>query len=161
MINTNHKKLTEKLKKKGWSKHYIAKTSHILKKHKKSDNLTFWTLIILMILGSGIVFIGITPVLIKAPSWLFFLIIFVLGLCLGFFIDHIIRHLDIDHRHYVFVGLFMPLVLTALLFLLLNYVKEIVKQLGLFISINPLAVILIYMAGYSLPHIIYKINETK
>ena len=76
MINTNHRKLTNKFKKKGWSKHYLAKTSHILKKHKKTDNVTFWTFIILMMFGSGLVFIGIMPVLVKAPSWLFFSIIF-------------------------------------------------------------------------------------
>ena len=34
MINTDHKKIHKKLKKKGWDKHYISKTMTILKKRR-------------------------------------------------------------------------------------------------------------------------------
>ena len=53
----------------------------------------------LMILISVLVFIGVIPVIIKAPFWISYIVFFVLGLCLGWFFDHMLRHIEMTYKH--------------------------------------------------------------
>ena len=165
MIETNHNKIHRSIKKKGWDKQYISKTISILKKkhphHKKQNILLFWFSVLLMIFTSTIVFVGVMPVIIKTPFWLTYFVILILGLCIGWFMDHVLRHIEMTHKHYVFTGLFIPVCLGIILFIILEFVKSIVKDIGIFISINPLLLLMLYIIGYSIPHLMYLLNELK
>ena len=87
MLETNHKKLAHKLKKRGWDKHSISHSVKILKKAKKKkskklkklDNLVYWSFLVLLILGNAMIFFGIIPILIYSPDWVSLLVIGILG----------------------------------------------------------------------------------
>jgi len=167
MIETNHKKIHQKLVKKGWDSRYIKKTLHILKnshkyKHphiKKLDKMMYWIFIIVMIITNIIVFLGIIPILIEAPNWLSYISIGVLGLCLGGFIDYVLRHIDIDHRHYISALIILPIIGMVSLIIILNFTKEIIQEIGFYITINPVLLLTIFILSYCIPHIIFKLTE--
>jgi hypothetical protein len=169
MIETNKHKIHHKLKKKKWDKPFISKTLHILKnaeKHKhphfkKIDKIIYWIFIAVMIICNILVFVGITPIMINNSQIISYSTILIVGLCLGFFIDYVLRHMDIDYRHYLFSGIFIPLVSMTFLIFYLDYVKSQIKEVGWFISINIILFVIIYTIGYSIPHFIYKITENK
>jgi hypothetical protein len=169
MIETNHDKIHKKLKKKGWDKHYLKKTMQILKKshlHKSNsvkflDKSIFWVFIFIMILGNIIIFLGITPILIESPKWLSYLVLFIIGLSFGFFVDYILRHIEMSHHHYMSLGIILPTTSLVSMFIILDFVKNVIKETGLFISINIILALTLYISGYLMPHIIFKHFEHK
>ncbi|MFH2020826.1 MAG: hypothetical protein ABIJ34_05400 [archaeon] len=166
MIETNHTRIAKKLEKRGWEKRYIARTLHILKgaekiKHpkiKKLDKSMFTLFIVLFTVCSTIIFVAAIPVFVGAPSLSIF-VISCMGICLGLFSDYLLRHMDIDHRHYSFALFFLPLLTLGLLMLTLNITKSVVQDIGIFVTINPLLIIVFYTLSYSLPHMLHKLTK--
>jgi len=169
MIETNHKKIARKLKKRGWDKHSISHTVKILKKAeknkpkniKKLDNMIYWVFLFLIMFGNAIVFFGIIPIFIYSPDWISVLIIGILGLCVGFFIDILIRHHDFKRHHYFNAFLSITIVAVASLFLILYFVKPIISTKNWYIHENPILLLTVYILGISIPHIIFKMRELK
>jgi len=162
-----HHKIRHKLKKKGWEKHYVDKTLHILKKAEKKkpkhikrlDNLLHLILLGVILLGTVIIMFAILPILINLPGWLIGLVVFILGLSFGFFVDNELRDTELSHKHYILSGILISGIATGALFLALDFAKGKLKELGIFVSVNPLLILFSYFVGFSLPHIFYKIKE--
>ncbi len=167
MINT--KNLKEKLHKRGWDKHSINRTLHVLDKAEKTrskhsrqlDKYTFVTFILVFLAASLAIFIGTLPVLIKVPSWFSIIVISILGLCLGSLSDQVLGHMHFDHRHYIFMLFFLPLSSLAMLFIIFGFTKTILTGVGIYLAINPVFVAVAYALSFSIPHIIKKIKEQK
>ena len=169
MIETNHKKIAHKLKKKGWDSHSISHTVKILKKAeknkpahiKKLDKMIYWFFLFLIMIGNALIFFGIIPLLIYSPDWLSILIIGILGVCVGFFIDILIRHHDFGHHHYFNAILSITTVAVASLLLILFFVKPIIATKNWYIHENPFLLLTSYVFGSIIPHIIFKVREIK
>jgi len=87
MIDTNHKKIAHKLKKRGWDKKSISHSVKILKKAekkkskhiKKLDKSVYWIFLFLIILVNAMIFLGLIPVFILSPEWFSVLIMGIFG----------------------------------------------------------------------------------
>ena len=143
MIETNHKKIANNLKKKGWDKQTISHSVKILKnahktkpKHfKKLDDLFYFLFLFLIILANVLIFIGVLPVLIMLPGWFSGIILGILGLCVGVFIDIIIRHHDLKHKHYFFAIFFVTLLAVFSIVSIFTIVKPIIATKNLYITL--------------------------
>ena len=153
MIKTNHN-IVHKLKKKGWDKHYIGKTHRIFKK-SKTDNKLFWKVSFISIIGNIILLTGILPLIIGLPFGLVLIMTLLAGVCIGVFIEILLREMVVSWKHYA-VGGVLNIVIVVLYFLLiLNITETILNQADIFIMVNPLAVVSTYIVGFILPHIIF------
>ena len=169
MIETNHKKIAHKLKKKGWDAHSISHSIKILKKAeknkpayiKKMDSMIYWLFLVLIMIGNAMIFFGIIPILIYSPDWVSILILGLLGLCVGFFIDVLIKHHDFKHHHYFNAILSITTVAVASLFLILFFIKPIIATKHWYIHENPFLLLVSYVIGSVIPHIIFKVREIK
>lgn len=169
MIETNHQKIAHKLKKRGWDKHSISHSIKILKKGeknkskhiKKLDNMIYWMFLALIIIGNAMVFIGVLPILIYSPEWVSVLTLGILGLCVGTLIDILIRHHEFKHKHYINALVSITVMAVLSLFLILELVKPILAKVHWYIRINPLLILTTYIISITLPHIIFKISESK
>ena len=166
MINTNHKKLIQKMKKKGWEKHYLSKTYHILKnseknKHsriKKLDKVLILITLLFIILVDIIILIGVLPLFIFMPHWFSLLVVIMIGLIAGAFIDYLLRHLNLTHKQYI-TSTLITTTMLLLFFWVIKQVNPILIRLGYIIDINPLLILFFYKISYFLPHTIYKVKK--
>lgn len=164
-----HHKIARKLKKKGWKKHHIAKTIHILKKAEEKkhphvkilDKILFWLVLFLIMLGNVIILIALLPVIIEIPQTFSLVIFVVIGFAFGSLIDNIIKDMELTKKHYFSAGLLIVLMATLSMFLVLTFARYVLKEVGILIRINPLLTIFIYIIAFTLPHILYKIKEIK
>jgi uncharacterized membrane protein len=169
MISTNHKKITHKLRKRGWKEQHIARTLDILENAEKKkqplvrvlDNLLYWLALFLVLAVNIVIFIGILPVIVEVPQWLVILIVSVMGLCFGFFMDIILRDINLTRKHYVFAGFLISLIAIATVFVVMEIAKYIAREIGIIIKTNPLLMVFFYILGFSLPHMLFKIKEKK
>jgi len=159
--------IAKKLKKKGWKKHHIAKTLHILnkaeaKKHphvKFLDKLIFSFTLIMVIFGNVVLLTALLPVMINMPNAISLIIFGIVGFGFGLLIDNIIRDMELTKKHYFFAGILIALMATFSMFLVITVARSMLKESGILIKINPLLTIFIYIIAFTLPHILYKIKE--
>lgn len=164
-----HHKIAYKLKKKGWKKHHIAKTIHILKKAedkkhpsvKVLDKILFWLVLFLIMLGNVIILIALLPVIIEMPQTITLIIFAIIGFAFGALIDNIIKDMELTRKHYFLAGVLIALMATLNMFLVITFARYVLKEVGVLIRINPLLTIFIYIIAFTLPHILFKIKEIK
>ena len=164
-----HHKIARKLKKKGWRKHHIAKTIHILKKAEEKkhphvkilDKMLFWLVLFLIMLGNVIILTALLPVIIEMPQTFSLVIFVVIGFAFGSLIDNIIKDMELTKKHYFSAGLLIALMASLSMFLVLTFARYVLKEVGILIKINPLLTIFIYIIAFTLPHIFYKIKDIK
>lgn len=169
MIETDHKKIAHKLKKRGWDDNSISTSVRILKKSAKKkpkhisklDNMVYWAIIFMIIFVNMLIFVGTIPLLIYFPEVISVLFYAILGISFGAFIDIMIRHHDFTHNHYFFAMSAITLFTSVFLISLLYVVKPIIAGVGFYINENPLLLLLAYIAGSIIPHIFYKSSEIK
>jgi hypothetical protein len=169
MISTDHKKISHKLKKRGWNSHYISKTIDIMKKAEKKrktnikvlDAIIYWTILIFVLVGNMIILVGVVPVIIEMPQFVVVLVLSLVGICFGFIIDTLIREINLSTQHYLFAGFLIPVIATINMLYVIEISKIIAGKIGIIIKLNPLLVVFFYILFFSIPHIIYKIKEKK
>jgi hypothetical protein len=164
-----HQRLHARMKKKGWEQHHIDKALKILssaeaKKHptiKMLDKAMAWLALVLSLLGNLVISVALIPFLLTMPTVVTMVVTMFFGLCFGFLIDVVLRDIDeLSGRHYIIAGAFLPLV-AVLNILLASRIMQYVMDKYPFIkpveSYNPLLIVMIYLAAFSVPHFIYKL----
>ncbi len=169
MIETNHKKIAHKLKKRGWDKESISHSVKVLKKAeknkpehiKKLDKSIYWIFIVLIIVGNAMIFFGLVPIFIFFPDWISAIIMALLGVCVGFFIDILIRHHDFNHHHYLSAVISITTAAVASLFIIFSLINSIISAKNWYITTNPIILLTPYIMGNIIPHILFKASENK
>ena len=128
---------------------------------KMLDRLLFWLALFLAIAANIIVLVGVSPLIIRMPLWFVLLCFSVIGLCCGFFIDNILRDIDLTARHYAAFGLIMPLIATLTILFTFDQINSAVREIGFIVKINPLLVLLVYIISFSLPHIAFRLRNKR
>ena len=93
------------------------------------------------------------------PGWFSGIILGILGLCVGVFIDIIIRHHDLKHKHYFFAIFFVTLLAVFSIVSIFTIVKPIIATKNLYITENPIFLLTFYIVGNIIPHIMWKKAE--
>lgn len=161
MISSDHKKISHRLKKKGWEKKYIAKTVEIIKtpRNLRLDAVMLWVVLVLSLLGNMIMLGGILPVIISMPQMFVLFILSVIGVSFGYLIDSLIREINLSVGHYLLAGLLIPVIATINMLFIIQIARVIAVKIGIIIKTNPLLAVFIYLVFFSMPHFIYKIKE--
>jgi hypothetical protein len=169
MIKTDHKRITHALKKRGWQKKHIDKVAQIMKKGEKNkpkgikilDGLIYWIILVFVLLGNMIVLAGSLPIILEMPEWVLIIVLSIIGLGFGFLVDTLIRDINMSIGNYLFAGFLIPVIATINMLFILEIAKIVAKMIGIIIKMNPLLVVFFYIVSFSLPHVLYKINEQR
>ena len=102
-MNSN---LYQKLRAKGWSKADINKAANIINKAEKPkkiqllDEVIYWFILVIAIIGNIVISIALVPFLIALKSSFLYLVIILMAITFGFLFDSLIRDIESLLRNY-------------------------------------------------------------
>ena len=156
------KNLKNYLAEKGWSKGDINKTLKIIERAKKNkhpkikllDKAVYWLSLLLAITGNFIISVALIPELIALKGFQLYLIIITLGISFGLLFELLIRTIELQAKHHLFLGTIVPLLAVINFIIISNSMKKLV---GLENPQNALLVGTVYAISFILPYAVYQI----
>ena len=161
-LHTDQLKVT--LKQKGWQPHHIDRavaTLHAASGMKDNavkllDNLVFWGVLIIAILGNFALSVALIPVLVAFTNIALLVTVALLAIAFGFILDVIIREVEhLQKNHMIIPELFIPAIALINVYIIVTLANKLAVELNL-VPHNPWTVSIVYMAGFLLPHFILK-----
>jgi len=160
--------IEEKLKKKKWPTKEIEKTAQILYQAKQKQTptqqlfniLTYWTALILAIIGNFIVSVVMVPLLIALSGPALYFTLFFVGVSFGALIYTVIRMAEaIDPKKNLIAGM----MIISLAIINIYMITQLSNRLELIMGIAPLHkpifVISAYAIGYITPYLFFLIKD--
>lgn len=167
------KSLQEKLSEKGWTKEEIEKATQILSSPdkkgrviftKKMNPILYWMTLIVAIIGNMIISVILIPLLIAIESAVaLYSIIALLGLAFGFLFNVLLIDIEqIDPKHHVIAGIFIPVIALINIFIVVN-ITNIIDQaiFGTQIQQNAFIIGIIYVAAFIGPYLVTKAMDVR
>jgi len=169
MVYLNPEELITDLRTKGWSDEEIAKTIKILKESPAQktrfetfvDKTIFWLALLLLVAGNFAISVVLVPFMLVAGPIYIYPGIFFIALAFGKLFDIIIwdiEHIE-DSTH-----MYPTFFLTAIAIINIYIMTLLNNQLASFLlleSHSPIAVALVYVSGFMLPHIYKRAKKTR
>ncbi len=159
-------KLKKQLKEKGWTKEDINKAKDILEKaesKKKTeakiiDRSMYWMILLMLIVCNFVLAIILVPLLLLLKPLLLYSSAAIIALCFGFFMDLILRDIEImDRSHHAIIGLFLPGIAILTIYFMTHAFYNLAGRLGLvFESHHPLIVGFVYAFFFMAPYVYFK-----
>ena len=160
-MNSN---LYQKLRAKGWSKADINKAANIINKAEKPkkiqllDEVIYWFILVIAIIGNIVISIALVPFLIALKSSFLYLVIILMAITFGFLFDSLIRDIEsLEQKHVIIAGLFIPVLALINVFYITHFANYVSQTLNLDNTHNPFLVSIVYVAGFIAPYLIYRI----
>ncbi|MBW3019357.1 hypothetical protein KY329_04200 [Candidatus Woesearchaeota archaeon] len=119
------------------------------------DDLLYWTILILSIVGNFLISIVLVPFLVALQGWLLYITVFGIAATFGYMFTFILRSIEQLHpRQKVLAKLLIP----AIALINVTIITLLSNRLILLLQVatefhNPLIVGITYVVGYSLPSI--------
>lgn len=156
--------LRNTLKEKGWPNHHIERTISTL--HSASglksdsvkilDNLVFWGLLVIAVLGNFALSIVLIPVLVAFTNVALLITVAVLAIAFGFILDVVLREIEhLQKSHLIIPELFIPAIALINIYVITNLSNKLIVELNL-VTHNPWIVSVVYITGFLIPHFILK-----
>ena len=152
-----------KLKDKGWNDEDINKAALIIKNSeiKKSkklrflDDIIFWIVLIIAIIGNLIISIILIPFLLALKGYILYSIIIIIGISFGFFFDLLIRDIEkLEKKNIIISGLFIPAIAIINISYMVRFANYIQSTLQLGnVPHSYILVSLVYAAAFMLPYL--------
>ncbi|MBW2999066.1 chloride channel protein [Candidatus Woesearchaeota archaeon] len=172
------KTLQEKLLEKGWHEEEVAEAVKILgseeakKKniifYQQMSPITYWTMLIVAIIGNLIISMVLIPFLIVLPNFKLYVIIGVIGFAFGALFNLLLRSIEnIDYKHHIVAGIFIPAIAVVNIYVITTLANSLSFSIekGLIRTTlfhqNPILVSLIYVGAFVLPYVIFEIFGIK
>jgi hypothetical protein len=153
--------ITERLKKKGWTKREIDKTLKIVEKAKKNkhptikflDSLVYWIALIAAIVGNFIISLSLIPFLLFLNPLQLYAVVVTIGIAFGLLFELLIRSITyLKTGHHLFFGFLIPIIAIINFFI----VTIVADYLFLGRSThNPFIVAVVYAAAFIAPYASY------
>ncbi len=166
------KALRERLLAKGWSEEEVNKAVSIMNSenahihHAKFvrhySPVVYWMALIISIIGNLIISVMLIPVFLAFTEIKTLIVVVgVIALAFGGFFTFLLHELEhINQKHHVMAGIIIPVIAVINIYVIVNLSNALdtnVLQLG--VQQNPLLMALIYVIGFVLPYVIYKIVD--
>ena len=160
--------LRDRLKKKGWSDAEIEKTLQIFEKAEEKkrpalvllDKMVYWMGLLLAIVGNFIISVVLIPILITMPAVLLYITIIILAVTFGLLFSLILGDIGtLNKERLIVTSIFIPMLAVINIFVVVNIANFISERFNLQLTHNPYLVSLLYVAAFSIPHLIQKIQE--
>ena len=156
------KNIKNRLIEKGWSKRDINRTLKIIEKAKKSkhpkikilDKLIYWISLVVVIVGNFIITIALIPELLVLKGFQLYLMVITLGISFGLLFELLIRTIELQAKHHIFLGIIIPILALINFIIVSNNIK---KLIGIESPQNPIIVGSVYAIAFMLPYFIYQI----
>jgi hypothetical protein len=166
--------LRQRLTDKGWSEEEVNKALTIMgsenapehKKHfvKSYSPIIYWMALLISIIGNLLVSVILIPVFlwITELTTLIFVVGFI-ALVFGGFFTFLLHELEhINQKHHVMAGLFIPAIAVINVYIIVtlsNILDARILKLG--VQQNPLLMAIVYVIGFIIPYVVYKIIDLK
>lgn len=160
-MNT-YKKLD--LRAKGWEDAEIRKAERILERAEVQDvffaRLVFWTALIVIIFANLVVSLILVPVLAFFEGWMFYTVLIVLALGVGFVYNFLITDVQhLERKHHLIAGILLPLIALVNLALVVLVSNRLVEESTLAtVKHNPWMIGVVFAAAFILPSILDKVR---
>lgn len=154
--------LIDRLIEKGWKKKDITRTLKIIEKAKENkhpkikllDKAVFWFSLLLAVIGNLVISIALIPELLVLNGAQLYAIIITLGAAFGLLFELLIRSIELQAKHHLFIGIIIPLSALISFIIVSNNMKKIV---GIENPNNPLLVGAVYTISFIMPYAIYHV----
>jgi hypothetical protein len=164
------KRLRHDLHVKGWTKEEIKQAHGIIKKagkrkHRKVkhlENVIYWSLLALGILGTVFLSLLLAPILIINNNAWSYIITGGLGFLLGALIIIIIRDMHwLEHHHHILISLLIPIIAILNFFMVVNRINMLNHALGIRTYHHPLLIGISYIGCFLIPYIYLMLSRRK
>jgi len=160
-------RLIRKLLRKGWKYHDIHRTLKIIeegkeKKHKHIkilDVAVYWIALIVAVIGNIIILITLLPFLLMLKSWLYYIIIGIIGLSFGLLFEVLIRSIEhLEKKHHFLIGTLLPIIIFVKFILIIKVINVFLTSYNLSIEV-PMSMGVFYATCFILPYFVYQISS--
>lgn len=163
--------IEERLAQQGWSKSEIMQAAQIL--HGKEDPgkiyfqkqmnpVVYWLTLIIAIVANMVVSVVLIPFLITVKSAVaLYGIIALLALAFGFFFNLLLTDIEnVDPRHHVIAGLFIPALSIITIFIVINITSALDQVFfGTQFGQNAIAIGVVYVVSFVAPYLLNQLVD--
>lgn len=154
---------------KGFSKKEAERTINIIKKAEEKkppiikflDSITYWTILIVAIIGNMIISIILIPFLLAFKKIPLYFTIIILSAMFGYLFDQLIRDLEnIESKHHIIAWVFIPALAIIDTYYMASFTNHLTETLKLSIAINsPILISVTYVVAFIIPYITHNLIE--
>lgn len=156
------KDLKNHLVEKGWKKKDISKALKIIEHAKKGkhpkikilDKAVYWFSLLIAIIGNFIISLALMPFLISLKGVQLYIIIITLGLAFGLLFELLVRSIEMQAKHHIFLSIIIPIVAVINFTIVSNNMKAFI---GIENHQNSLIVGSVYAVSFMLPYFVYRL----
>ena len=110
----------------------------------------------MVVLGNMAVSIMLIPILLALRSFMLYLVIAVLGISFGFLFDMLIRDMNLDKKHHVIAGFYVPIISVINLYIITTITNSLEITLRLNNEQHSLLLVgFTYAIAFILPYLYY------
>jgi len=162
-------RLATRLKERGWTDEEVSNAMEIMygkkkdyNKVRKSNELLYWSLLVLSIIGNFIVCVSIIPIMLVMDTAPLLLIILLVGLSFGSLFTIVIKEIeDVDDKSHVIGSLFLPSLAIIIMYVVTKLVNTLSLQTPLFQKQNIILIPLVYVISFISPYIFSLYSQRK
>ncbi|MBI2138921.1 hypothetical protein HYU13_04985 [Candidatus Woesearchaeota archaeon] len=122
------------------------------------DELLYWILLIIAIVGNLIISIILIPFLLSFKNIPLYFTVMLMAMLFGYLFDLLLRDVQSTGRQYVVPWLFIPTIAVIDMYYMVTFANFITTSLNLPARIhNPFALSFVYVIAFSLPYAVHNL----
>ncbi len=120
--------------------------------------LTYWTILLLAILGNFLLTVAITPMIVVLPDTYAVIAMALIGIAFGSLIDNLLQNAGQCTGQKVIAEVFIPVIGLITTHILITLSNSLAVSLKL-PTREPLLISAVYVLAFSIPHVVFKVRK--